>query len=76
MTKGKSSYLENLNREDIHQQSGSLIRTDPLLAHHMKGESFSPTNLLVKSLGSCLLTIIAINVKSNKFLFERYLFKY
>ena len=57
MTKVKCSYLGNLNCEAIHLQSGSLIRTDAPLDHCGKGESFSPTDLLATSLGTCLLTI-------------------
>ncbi len=66
MTKVKCSYLGNLNCEAIHLQSGnlnceaihlqsgSLIRTDAPLDHCGKGESFSPTDLLATSLGTCL----------------------
>ncbi len=67
MTKVKCSYLGNLNCEAIHLQSGSLIRTDAPLDHCGKGESFSPTDLLATSLGTCLLTIMAIKAKSKGF---------
>ena len=67
MTKLKCSYLGNLNCEAIHLQSGSLIRTDAPLDHCGKGESFSPTDLLATSLGTCLLTIMAIKAKSKGF---------
>ena len=67
MTKLKCSYLGNLNCEAIHLQSGSLIRTDAPLDHCGKGESFSPTDLLATSLGTCLLTILAIKAKSKGF---------
>ena len=53
MTKVKCSYLGNLNCEAIHLQSGTLIRTDAPLDHCGKGESFSPTDLLATSLGTC-----------------------
>ena len=65
MTKVKCSYLGKLNCEAIHEQSGSLIKTDAPLDHCGKGESFSPTDLLATSLGTCLLTIMAIKAKSK-----------
>jgi len=67
MTKLKCSYLGNLNCEAIHLLSGSLIRTDAPIDHCGKGESFSPTDLLATSLGTCLLTIMAIKAKSKGF---------
>ena len=70
MTKVKCFYLGNLNCEAIHIQSGSLIKTDAPLDHCGKGENFSPTDLLATSLGTCLLTIMAIKAKSNGFELE------
>ena len=70
MTKVKCSYLGDLNCEAIHLQSGSLIKTDAPLDHFGKGESFSPTDLLATSLGTCLLTIMAIKAKSRGFELE------
>ena len=70
MTKVKCSYLGDLNCEPIHLQSGSLIKTDAPLDHCGKGESFSPTDLLATSLGTCLLTIMAIKAKSKGFELE------
>ena len=67
MTKVKCSYLGDLNCEAIHLQSGSLIKTEAPLDHCGKGESFSPTDLLATSLGTCLLTIMAIKAKSKGF---------
>ena len=67
MTKVKCSYLGDLKCEAIHLQSGSLIKTDAPLDHCGKGESFSPTDLLATSLGTCLLTIMAIKAKLKGF---------
>ena len=67
MTKVKCSYLGDLNCEAIHLQSGRIIKTDAPLDHCGKGESFSPTDLLATSLGTCLLTIMAIKSKSKGF---------
>ena len=67
MTKIKCSYLGDLNCEAIHLQSGNRIKTDAPLDHFGKGECFSPTDLLATSLGTCLLTIMAIKAKSKGF---------
>ena len=65
MSKIKCSYLGNLKCEAKHLKSGNLIKTDAPLDHCGKGENFSPTDLLATSLGSCLLTIMAIKARSN-----------
>ena len=65
MSKIKCSYLGDFNCEAIHLQSGNQIKTDAPLDHCGKGENFSPTDLLATSLGTCLLTIMAIKAKSN-----------
>ena len=70
MTKIKCSYIGDLNCEAIHLQSGSVINTNAPLDNFGKGERFSPTDLLATSLGTCLLTIMAIKGKSKGFNFE------
>ena len=65
MSKIKCSYLGDLKCESKHIQSGNIITTDAPLDHCGKGENFSPTDLLATSLGSCLLTIMAIKARSN-----------
>ena len=65
MSKINCSYLGNLKCEAKHLRSGNLIRTDAPIDHCGKGENFSPTDLLATSLGSCLLTIMAIKARSN-----------
>ena len=65
MSKVKCSYIGDLKCEAKHLQSGKLIKTDAPLDHCGKGENFSPTDLLATSLGSCLLTIMAIKARSN-----------
>ena len=54
-----------MNCDAVHLHSGKKIRTDAPLDHYGKGESFSPTDLLATSLGTCLLTIMAITARSN-----------
>ncbi len=70
MTKVKCTYIGDLNCEAIHLQSGSVIKTDAPLDHCGKGESFSPTDLLATSLGTCFLTIMAIKAKLEGFEME------
>ena len=65
MSKIKCYYLGNLNCEAEHLQSGTRIKTDAPLDHCGKGENFAPTDLLATSLGSCLLTIMAIKARTN-----------
>ena len=65
MSKIKCFYLGDLKCEAKHLQSGNKIKTDAPLDHFGKGESFSPTDLLATSLGSCLLTIMAIKARRN-----------
>ena len=65
MSKVKCSYLGDLKCDAKHLQSGKQIKTDAPLDHCGKGENFSPTDLLATSLGSCLLTIMAIKARSN-----------
>ena len=65
MSKIKCSYLGDLKCEALHHKSGNRIRTDAPLDHCGKSENFSPTDLLATSLGTCLLTIMAIKARSN-----------
>ena len=65
MSKITCSYLGDLKCEAKHLQSGNLITTDAPIDHCGKGESFSPTDLLATSLGSCLLTIMSIKARSK-----------
>lgn len=53
-------YSGNLRCELQHNSSKSIISTDAPKDNKGKGERFSPTDLLAASLGSCMLTIIAI----------------
>ena len=65
MSKLRCSYLGDLKCEANHLQSKNRIITDAPLDHCGKGENFSPTDLLATSLGSCLLTIMAIKARLN-----------
>ena len=53
-------YLGGLRTEATHLQSGNELITDAPTDNQGKGEAFSPTDLLAASLGSCMLTTMAI----------------
>ena len=53
-------YEGNLRCRAPHLQSGTVIESDAPTDNHGKGEKFSPTDLLCVSLGTCIITTIAI----------------
>lgn len=57
------TYLGELRTVCTHLQSGTEILTDAPTDNHGKGEAFSPTDLVVTALGSCMVSIIAIKSK-------------
>jgi len=56
----RSKYLGDLRTESEHIGSGTKLLTDAPLDNKGKGEAFSPTDLLATSLGTCILTTMAI----------------
>ena len=56
----KITYLGELRTSCEHLQSGTTILTDAPTDNHGKGEAFSPTDLVATSLGSCMISIMAI----------------
>lgn len=48
-----------------HGPSQNNIHTDAPLDNNGRGEAFSPTDLLAASLGSCLMTVMAIYADKN-----------
>ena len=56
----QTTYLGNLRTELTHIQSGQKTITDAPVDNHGKGEAISPTDMLAASLGSCMLTVMAI----------------
>ena len=59
----KITYLGALRTSCEHLQSGNTIITDAPTDNHGKGEAFSPTDLVATSLGSCMISIMAIKSK-------------
>ena len=58
-------YKGDLSTEIIHIESGSKISTDAPKDNNGLGKTFSPTDLVASSLGSCMLTIIGIAQKTH-----------
>jgi len=60
-------YNGKLRTTAVHHQSGSIILTDAPIDNRGKGEKFSPTDLFVTALGSCMLTIMGITAETHGF---------
>ena len=58
-------YLGELRTEVTHVFSGNKTITDAPLDNKGKAESFSPTDLLSASLGSCMITIMGIAAREH-----------
>jgi uncharacterized OsmC-like protein len=56
----KITYVGDLRTESVHLQSGTKILSDAPTDNHGKGEAFSPTDLVANSLGTCMVSIMAI----------------
>ena len=52
-----------MHTEAKHSLSGSVIHTDAPKDHDGEGKDFAPTDLLASSLGTCVITIMAIEAK-------------
>lgn len=58
-------FTGNLNTQPTHTKSGQQFLTDAPIDNNGKGESFSPTDLAAVSLGSCMLTLMAITAREK-----------
>jgi putative redox protein len=56
----KIVYTGQLRCEAEHGPSGNKLITNAPVDNHGKGETFSPTDLLAVSLGSCIMTVMGI----------------
>jgi len=61
----RTAYPGELRTQATHVKSGVTIVTDAPPDNQGKGESFSPTDLLAASLGSCMLTIMGIASRTH-----------
>ncbi|MDP0491090.1 MAG: OsmC family protein [Verrucomicrobiota bacterium JB023] len=59
-------YQGELHCEAQHGPSGSSLSTDAPVDNEGRGESFSPTDLLATSLGSCMATIMGIAARRKE----------
>ena len=59
-------YHGELRNTLTHLASGQSFITDAPLDNRGKGQAFSPTDLLATSLGSCMLTIMGLNARTNE----------
>ncbi len=57
-------YKGNLRTEATHLQSNTIIETDAPVDNNGKGERFSPTDIVVTALGSCMLTIMGMKAEA------------
>lgn len=63
-------YKGNLRTELTHLLSGTVIENDAPIDNKGKGEKFSPTDLLATSLGSCMITTMAIKAADMNLNFD------
>ena len=61
----ESIYLGDLRTEATNLFSGNKTITDAPLDNKGKAESFSPSDLLTASLGSCMMTIMGIAAREH-----------
>lgn len=57
------TYDGDLRCSATHLQSGTVIETDAPTDNKGKGEKFSPTDTLCVSLGTCLITTMALKAR-------------
>jgi uncharacterized OsmC-like protein len=63
------TYTGGLNCQAVHDPSRNQIETDAPTDNLGKGEAFSPTDLCATSLGTCMVTTMAIYAQKNGFEF-------
>ena len=63
MVKVSIEYEGDLRCAVRHEMSGAQFCTDAPVDNHGKGESFSPTDLCASALGSCMGTIVGIQME-------------
>jgi putative redox protein len=63
------TYQGELHCDATHGPSQSRLATDAPIDNLGKGQSFSPTDLCATSLGTCMVTTMAIYAKKNGFEF-------
>ena len=64
MTSMNVIYQGDLRTQITHSSTQTKLITDAPLDNQGKGQSFSPTDLMSSSLGSCMLTIMGIKART------------
>lgn len=59
------SYLGSLRCSAVHGPSGVTFITDAPRDNHGRGESFSPTDLVVTALATCMVTTMGIRAQRD-----------
>lgn len=59
-------YTGDLHCSAKHGPSGVMLETDAPVDNQGRGESFSPTDLLATSLGTCMATIMGIYARRKE----------
>jgi putative redox protein len=67
MVRIQSEYQGDLHCTSVHTPSRTELATDAPVDNQGRGESFSPTDLIATSLGTCMLTTMGIVAKTLDF---------
>ena len=66
MVEIKIDYQGDLHCTAVHGPSGTKLDTDAPVDNNGRGESFSPTDLVATSLGTCMATTMGIVAKRKE----------
>lgn len=67
MVRIQSEYQGDLHCTSVHTPSKTELATDAPVDNQGRGESFSPTDLIATSLGTCMLTTMGILARTLDF---------
>lgn len=67
MVRIQTEYQGDLHCTSVHTPSSTELATDAPVDNQGRGESFSPTDLIATSLGTCMLTTMGIVARTLNF---------
>src|SRR3984885_1113731 len=67
MVRIQTEYQGDLHCTSVHTPSKTELATDAPVDNQGRGESFSPTDLVATSLGTCMLTTMGIVARTLDF---------
>ena len=67
MVRIQTEYQGDLHCVSVHTPSETALATDAPVDNQGRGESFSPTDLIATSLGTCMLTTMGIVARTLNF---------